>query len=889
MRLNVFGTFILWVFVFAGLAQAQVLPEANRETFASRHDDASLPDGAIMRLGETLFRTGARITNLAFSPDGKKLASFGGWLYFEGRLSVWDVATGKELQTYSMDENQITGLAWTPNGRGFTILTDPMGTDGFRFWFFTDPADRSPPRRTNNDVRGVKVEGEKKAKKPAAGKNQPISMLPQERRVVRQLNYTADRVRMVEIGSDEDNPKGYIDIFEMNASAPRKKLQRLIPTSDMSLDQNALQMQFIRRGQSLALLRTTEKGSQQVVVWDIAKGTTSKPFEAPIGVLQGTRQSFDVAEDGSALAVGLEDGTIKVFDLPSGKERLSVKKHRGPNKRGFWSDVSVVKFVNGGRNILSAGRDNRQLVWDAKTGADVAALDGHWSWVEAVAVTPDGNLVATAGQDSLIRLWDARTWRPASFPTGPYETIRRLNVSRCGKYVAAASGDGIHVWELTSGKEQRSIPTEMQTRGPGALFTPAGDILVTTSEGIISHYPLPSGPPKQLEPKGYPLEFTPDGKRLLTAHGNSIFVWDWPTCAKRAEIPLKGGCSSAAIAPDGKRAVIAVGNNESVVIDLEAGKAISEIALKLHWFADAAGFGPDGRIVCGTGPMRNAKAEAWNVVTLSRVRQFESPPGKHGGNPGSALYIISFAVSADGRRSASCHNDGSLTVYETVSGQILAHFLGHRGNVVAVAMTSDGSRVLSGGNDHQVLVWDVSPTKLAGKVVPVAGADRTKEWDLLGTQHAKDAIKTIASFAADPEGTVAVFATKMKPRPASEPALLDRIFRDLDDPKFAVRDKADRELNTLGAAALGGVRVRVEQTTSTEVKKRANQFLRRFENEEFTVDRVRFARAVEILATMNTSAARRLLERLAGGAENVYETELALRALRVDSGGPAPR
>ena len=46
----------------------------------------------------------------------------------------------------------------------------------------------------------------------------------------------------------------------------------------------------------------------------------SQPFRVPLGTCQGDRQSFDVATDGSALAVGLDDGTIKIFNLATGKD-----------------------------------------------------------------------------------------------------------------------------------------------------------------------------------------------------------------------------------------------------------------------------------------------------------------------------------------------------------------------------------------------------------------------------------------------------------------------------------------------------------------------------------------------------------------------------------------
>jgi hypothetical protein len=194
--------------------------------------------------------------------------------------------------------------------------------------------------------------------------------------------------------------------------------------------------------------------------------------------------------------------------------------------------------------------------------------------------------------------------------------------------------------------------------------------------------------------------------------------------------------------------------------------------------------------------------------------------------------------------------------------------------------TPDGNRVLSGGGDHQVLVWDVSLRKLGGSAVPLSAAERLVAWDQLGTQSAKEAIKMMARLATDPEGTVSLLAGKMKPVPVVPAALLDRIFHDLDDAKFPTRAKATRELDGLGVGAIAGVRERIAKGTSPEVAQRASVFLRRFENEAATPERIRVLRALEVLAIMNSSAARKLVEHLAAGAPEVWKTDVAKQTLR---------
>ncbi|HKB04152.1 MAG TPA: hypothetical protein VKD90_18155 [Gemmataceae bacterium] len=838
------GTHIVRALVLLALPAALAAQDAPP---AKRADgEPPLPPGAVMRLGDTRFRPGARIRHLAFSPDGSRLASWGNWMYFGDRLSVWDTATGREVFTRVMPEGGLADLAWGRDG-GFAVISGPGGS---RVWAFADAGGKYAP-----DDAGLP--------QPAPGPMVvagPIGPAVAAGRMA--LSADGGRLAVVPTGG------GSVQVLPTKAGASVTDLKPVTST-DRIPSGTCTALHFARGTQAVVVLTQTATG-QSAVVWDIEKNTVSDPVAVPLGVQQGALQSLDVADDGSALAVGMTDGTVQVFDLPSGKERLSVKKHDGPKHGGRWSEVSAVKFVNGGRNVLSAGRDNRQLVWDARTGADMADLNGHGSWVEAVAVSADGKRVATAGQDSLVRLWEPATWKPILAPKGPRETIWRLEVSRDGRYAAAGSGDGAHVWNLQTGGEVRAVTSDY--RSGHVLFSPDGGLLTGDGKGALTLFPVPTGEAKRLAAKGRLLDFTPDGKTLLTAEGSSVDLWDWPSGTKLRTIPVKGEALSAAVSPDSRTAVMGLSGKPAVVIDLESG-SVRDLSAKLHWFARAAGFLAGGKVACGT--VGSAQAEAWVVGTGARVRQFEQPPAR----PRGHFYQLGLAVSPDGRRAASSHSDGGLAVYETATGQVLAHFEGHRDSVISIAWAG-GDRVLSAGGDHQVLVWDASIQALAGKVAPLPAADRAAAWERLGSQAAKEALKVMAALVADPDGAVTLIGERLKPVAAADPAALDRIFRDLDAASFAAREKASRELAELGVGAVAGARERVAKAQSAEVRGRAEAFLKKFAAEDLTPDRVRYLRALDVLAAADTPAARQLVERLAGGAAEVWETEAARQALR---------
>ena len=89
-----------------------------------------------------------------------------------------------------------------------------------------------------------------------------------------------------------------------------------------------------------------------------------------------------VTPDGGQAVSGSSDGTLKVWDLPSGRPVRSLKGHMG------W--VRAVAVTPDGGQAVSGSDDNTLKVWDLSSGRLVRSLEGHTDWVNAVAVTPDG-------------------------------------------------------------------------------------------------------------------------------------------------------------------------------------------------------------------------------------------------------------------------------------------------------------------------------------------------------------------------------------------------------------------------------------------------------------------------------------------------------------------
>src|SRR5207244_3727335 len=93
-------------------AAAADKPRAEPTPRADRFGD-SLPPGAVARLGAPHLRHEARVTCVAFSPDGKRLASGG----YDNLVRVWDVTTGKESLRLAGYDNTVYAIVFSPDGK----------------------------------------------------------------------------------------------------------------------------------------------------------------------------------------------------------------------------------------------------------------------------------------------------------------------------------------------------------------------------------------------------------------------------------------------------------------------------------------------------------------------------------------------------------------------------------------------------------------------------------------------------------------------------------------------------------------------------------------------------------------------------------------------------
>jgi hypothetical protein len=146
----------------------------------------------------------------------------------------------------------------------------------------------------------------------------------------------------------------------------------------------------------------TGEADGTVRIWDVASGRELATFRG--GQLGGGPVAF--SPDGRALASGnLVDGAVRIWDLASGREAATLRGHKGV--------AMSLAFSPDGRTIATGGRDDGTVrIWDVASGRELATLRGGQRGFGSVAFSPDGRTLASGSMEGPLKIWDATPITP---------------------------------------------------------------------------------------------------------------------------------------------------------------------------------------------------------------------------------------------------------------------------------------------------------------------------------------------------------------------------------------------------------------------------------------------------------------------------------------------
>jgi WD40 repeat protein len=434
----------------------------------------------------------------AFSPDGKSLASVGD--AYQEPVIVRDLVTGEERLRLPSESGNVNCLAFSPNGKTLAFGEEDYAID------FRDAVTGRSRRRL---VLGTRA---------------------------RSLAFSPD-------GSTLAAGDLYGAVLLLDAATGKDI--RPIPVHWLTIRS----VSFVADGKTVV----TTGGDRTIRFWDAATGRQRRVLGPP----DGLGAFHAVSRDGRHLASLDMDGRLLLRNTESGETRWQADVIP-------CQETAELAFAPDGRTLAVLAEPGRGLkstleLWDVAGGHRLGpSRELALSYFRPIVFSPDGSLLAVAEEYHVVRIYRAGT-RDALEPLTP-EPIpcgraRGLAFSPDGHLLAVARDDRpVGLWEIASGREVGRFEEDgLRDRpcGWSVAFSPDGRTVATGDGLSIRFWSVFTGRPvgrlgqsdepvdTRLREDGEPylLDFSPDGKSIVSAGWTAYVALVWDVSTIRPEPP----------------------------------------------------------------------------------------------------------------------------------------------------------------------------------------------------------------------------------------------------------------------------------------------------------------------------------------------------------------
>jgi WD40 repeat protein len=490
----------------------RVSPDGNLLALASSGGILLADTASGQQIG--FYPTSSEIESLAFSPDGKYIATVhrgpgtelmtigdtAGQPIYHPILTVWNLTNGSpsisvNLSGHGCGQYNARDLAYSPDGQ-ILVFKDQYN------WLGHDRTDNLCllSAKDGNLIRAIPID-------LPWNSATPVLLSPDGQEL-----YVAVIDRTTE---DFTTPTTRVRVYETNTGNLIRELDGLGSVNDMAISPD---------GQHLGL--ADQNGVRLI-------STKDGNFLAEFGNHSREVMSATFSPDGTTLALGSLDGTVSVWTVPEGDllwqtqawfpiSPISLEKIEAEIWDTAFSPDGNVLFtlapshivnLSGRVNALQASdglelfslyssnnyiqpalspdrirlvfggyEDGQAQVWSVTDNKPLFTLIGHTSMVMASSFSPDGSQIATASIDGTVRLWNSQDGSQFAVLSGHTGTVRLILFSPDGtKLISVGDDSTLRLWDTSNGKLVKII--EMQTGNWVAntiAFGPDGNVLIAT-------------------------------------------------------------------------------------------------------------------------------------------------------------------------------------------------------------------------------------------------------------------------------------------------------------------------------------------------------------------------------------------------------------------------
>jgi len=850
-----------------------------------------LPEHALVRFGTLRWRHGGPITFVAHTPDGKGLITDS----HDGSLRLWDLATGAEVRRFIKPANrtgdgsigqiallrsQGHGAALSADGK---ILAAGAADGTITLWDFA----------TAKTVRSFQAGSTPLASLIFADDGELLLSKDHEQvlrlwdvstgKALRTFGkHSGERDVGFPVGAFTGSPV-FLSRGDVVATVHIQFRSDEFATSVKRWDQvtgRELEPISLKGGANVFTISAFSPDGKTIVsgsgfdapirLYDLATGKELRQLDGQLMSSFVSQMTF--APDGKTVVAWSSDNTIRIWDVATGKLLRRIGEPSGPQFMGIYlarTTVSNFAFSSDSKYLTLGTNGSSVRRWEVETGQELLTVNGHLGGVVALAVSADGKTVVTRGAERSVHVWDGASGQETSHFTVPGD-VTQAALAPDGQIVALGNPAGkLMVWEVRTGKELRQWQV--------------------SQGGFVG------------------LAFSPDGKTLASRGvDRMVRFWD-PTTGK--EIRQISEVKDGETPPNNINAFSSLFSSETPNLVFSAAGATMAVMPP----ADSRFFRQAGGRV---QPQRGASLRRWDVSTGKPTHSFEELRNA----------VAAFACAVDGRTLATANGDGSIHLWETmtgmvrlriqrqekevletlafspdsrilagsgpgaticlwdaVTGQELGRFSGHQGDVHTLLFTASGKRLLSGSSDTTTLLWDaervLQTNKSRSPALPDGSADVM--WHALAGADAERAHQAVARLVGAPNQALSVLRKHIQPIAAVDSNSVVRLLEELDGKELPVRQKAFRELDKLGNRIEDALTQALAAQPGLERRQRLERLQERvLSGATLSPPERQTLRAIEVLERIGTPQACAVLHTLADGAPGARVTREAEAALR---------
>jgi WD40 repeat protein len=402
-----------------------------------------------------------------------------------------------------------------------------------------------------------------------------------------------------------------------------------------------------------------DQEAQRLCRWDLATGKCTPLFPVVYTQVLGLGPWYAFSRDGELLATCSNSVAI-IWETRSGAKLATVDGHG--------DGTEPLAFSPDGRWLALGTANGWLTICEARSGREVTNFPlAHASDLERGEFTPDGKLLVTADYDQTLKLWRTSDWSLAGTLRGHRGEVYDVAVSPDGKVIASASSDGtVRFWSTKPPEHPR-----------------------------IS---------RKLPQDALSWSLSPDGQWLFFLFPNGFFrLWNLDTWGESPVQSLGATNITVASLLNGGRAVVVGDSAGSVrLLDLSTKQTIRHYSGFDQVPVAELNCSADGGTIVAQSTAHLIKA--WDTKTAKKIDEFTST---------NHVMWDRLPVSPDGRYVASATIRGDIDFRGLRNQEKYSLPPNEKQVVTSVAFYRDGHHVVTASLDKSARVWDLRKPQAA--------------------------------------------------------------------------------------------------------------------------------------------------------------------------------